>query len=166
VKARVRWLTGSVLLAMGLAFPVGLQWGRPALAGSLEVSPVVRRASTEQVELEVTWAWNGKGSRSWFGKQDRLLAVSFDTRQLVMEQEEAPAGKGGYGPYIAQLGAVAGEDGARRLFVIPDGEDGRVRLLFHTVDPAVDPAGVPLRIYVVTSPPHGPVQVKETAYNR
>lgn len=162
MKARVRWLTGSVLLAVGLVFPVGLGWGRPAMAGQLEVSPVVRRASSDQVELEVTWAWNSKGRWPWSSKEDRLLAVSFDTRQLVMEQEEAPAGKGGYGPYVEQLGAIAVEDGARRLFTIPEGRDGRVRLLFHTVDPAGDPAGVPLRIYVVTNPPYGPVEVRET----
>ncbi|HLO04344.1 MAG TPA: hypothetical protein VK191_14625 [Symbiobacteriaceae bacterium] len=178
----MRWLLGSVLLLMGLTLPAALQWGRwatveggailaplavarrsPALASSLAINPVVRRASAEQVELEVSWAWSGGGAHSWFGKQDRLLAVSFDTQQLVMEQEEAPAGKGGYGPYLKQLGEVAGQDGARRLFVIPEGEDGRVRLLFRSVDPAVDPSGVPLRIYLVTGPPDGPVHVQEAA---
>jgi hypothetical protein len=159
----MRWLTGSVLLLLGLALPAYAQWGRPAPASEVAINPVVRRASAEQLELEVTWAWRAKGALSLFGKQDRLLAVSFDTHRLVMEQEEAPAGKGGYGPYIQQLGEVAGEDGARRLFVIPEGEDGRVRLLFRSVDPAVDPAGVPLRIYLVTGPPDGPVQVQETA---
>lgn len=163
MKVRVRWLIGSVLLLMGLALPAALQWGRPALASSLAINPVVRMTGEEQVELEVSWAWQGRGLLSWFGKQDRLLAVSFDTQQLVMEQEEAPAGKGGYGPYIKQLGEVAGQDGARRLFVIPEGEDGRVRLLFRSVDPAVDPKGAPLRIYLVTGPPNGPVYVQEAA---
>lgn len=163
MKARVRWLIGSVLVVMGLALPAALQWGRPAQASSLAINPVVRRAGAEQVELEVTWAWQSRSPLSWFGKQDRLLAVSFDTQQLVMEQEDAPAGKGGYGPYLKQLGEVAGQDGSRRLFVIPEGEDGRVRLLFRSVDPAVDPAGVALRIYLVTGPPNGPVYVEETA---
>lgn len=163
MKARVRWLIGSVLLLLGLALPAALQWGRPAEASSLAINPVVRRAGDEQVELEVSWVWQGKNLLSWFRKQDRLLAVSFDTQQLVMEQEDAPAGKGGYGPYIQQLGEVAGLDGARRLFVIPEGEDGRVRLLFRSVDPAIDPAGAPLRIYLVTGPPDGPVYVEEAA---
>lgn len=156
-------MTGTLLLILGLALPAYFHWERPALASELAINPVVRRAGEEQVELEVSWAWIGGGARSWFGKQERLLAVSFDTHQLVMEFEEAPAGKGGDGAYIRQLGALAGPDGARRLFVIPEGEDGRVRLLFRSVQPGVDPSGAPLRIYLMTGAPDGPVQVQEAA---
>jgi hypothetical protein len=155
-----RWMTGFVMLGLVVALALSLLDGRPADAANVSVSPVIRRTGPEQVELEIRWSWTGARPRSWLGRQDRLLAVSFDTRHLVMEAEEAPAGKGGDGDFVKQLGKVAGPDGARRLFVIPEGEDGGVRLLFRSTNPDEDPAGLPLRIYVVLAPPDGPVRVQ------
>jgi hypothetical protein len=153
-------MTGVVMLGLAVALALSLLDGRPANAADVSVSPVIRRSGPEQVELEIRWSWSSARPRFWLGRQDRLLAVSFDTRHLVMEAEEAPAGKGGDGDFVKQLGKVAGPDGARRLFVIPEGEDGGVRLLFRSTNPDEEPVGLPVQIYVVLAPPDGPVRVQ------
>ncbi|HYG57895.1 MAG TPA: hypothetical protein VD902_07495 [Symbiobacteriaceae bacterium] len=162
VPAKVLALGLAVLLGMGAFL---LLEGRPrrAAAESLELKTVVERTAAGQVELHVTWNWNppadGKGWRS----REHLLAVSFDTHALVWGGEEAPGGKGAFGHTLKRLDEVAGLDGARRLFVIPEGEDGYVRLQFKHKVPGSAPTAEPFRVFVVYDSSNTDVWMTEAA---
>lgn len=163
VPAKVLALGLAVMLCMGVFL---LLEGRPrrAAAESLEVVTVAERNAAGQVELHIAWKWNppSSGGRGW-GSREHLLAVSFDTRSLVWGGEEAPGGRGAYGHTLKRLEQFAGSDGSRRLFVIPDGEDGYVRLQFRSKVPGSDPVGEPFRVYVVYDPPTTDVWMTEAA---
>lgn len=132
-----------------------------AAAESLSVTAVARQVPGGQVELDVAWQWGPTPPVRGWRSREHLLAVSFDMSQLVMEWEEAPLGKGANGEILRKLEQVAGADGARRLFVIPEGADGSVRLRFH---PRHEDAHMPdpFRVFVAFEPPSSPVWVKET----
>lgn len=130
-------------LALAIMLP-----GR-AEANDLQLSAVTVRGADGVVELHVSWRWNPEARRGW-RPREQLLAVSFDTRRLVFESEEAALGTGATGELLMRLEAVAGADGARRLFVIPEGQDGRVVVRFRPVYPGTTAEGAQLRICVVS----------------
>jgi hypothetical protein len=158
-----RWLgfaTACLLCAGTLALAGGPPG--PPDAASLSVETAAEQTDGDQVELVVSWRWRppAVGSPWRWRAREELLAVSFDTRKLVVVQEEAPLGSGARGETLRRLEEVAGPDGARRLFVIPEGQNGYVRVRFRSAYPDRPPRGDPFHVYVVFDPPSAPVLQK------
>ncbi|HLN61718.1 MAG TPA: hypothetical protein VK464_09215 [Symbiobacteriaceae bacterium] len=127
----------------------------PPGARDLQVSSVAEWTAAGQVELSVAWHWNAGEARAGWREGEELLAVSWDTQSLVWLDEEAPEGLGARGDTLRRLDQAAGPDGARRLFPIPAGRDGYVRLRFLPKTPQGPGHGQaqPFRVYVVYESP-------------
>jgi hypothetical protein len=159
------------LLALGLAVLVCiaalfLLEGRPgrAAAESLQVTTKAERAADGSVLLHVNWRWiPPSGQPNWRGREE-LLAVSFDTQALAWAGELAPAGTGARGEALRALERAAGPDGARRLFVIPQGSDGSVTVRFLPRFSGAAPEAQPFRVYVASDRPDAGVWMTETAF--
>jgi hypothetical protein len=158
VPAKVLALGLATLLCATALLLFGSQ-PRRAAAESLQVKTETVLDASGQIELRVSWHWDPAYSHSWKAREE-LLAVSFDTHSLVWLGEQAPSGLGATGDRVRRLDEVAGPDGARRLFVIPDGVDGSVALQFLPKTPGADGSGDPFRVYVVFG--HGPADVWTT----
>ena len=153
------WL--AVLLCAAVLGGWGDQTGRAA-AGELQVESRAERNGTGQVELTIAWHWTEPPPRRLWRSREQLLAVSFDTHDLVFLREEAPLGVGAGGDYLRRLEQAAGSDGARRLFVIPEGTDGFVRVYFIPRWPDAVGSTLPFRVYVVSHPESPDVWMEET----
>lgn len=162
VPAKVMALGLAVLICVGALL---LMEGAPerAAAESLQVTTVASATMDGHIALRISWRWDPPaGKRSWRAGEE-LLAVSFDTRALVWVSEQAPSGTGTEGGVLRKLEAVAGADGARRFFVIPEGEDGHVTLQFQPKYPGAQPVAEPFRVYVAFDHPAANVWMSETA---
>jgi hypothetical protein len=116
------------------------------------------------VQLRVEWHWDPHvGRPKRLSGHEELLAVSYDTQALVWLGEQAPAGIGADGDTLRRLEQSAGADGARRLFVIPEGEDGHVTLQFQPRQPGTAPAVEPFRVFVAFASPSSHVLTAEAA---
>lgn len=146
---------GSILL--GLVRP-GI-----ATADQIRVTAVAVEGDPEQIELHVAWQWNPTLRRRLWRSSPReeLLAVSFDTSNLVFESAHAPAGVGAHGGALAILDRQVGLDGSRQLFVIREGEDGNVTVRFRSVWPGGVDVSSPLRVHVVINSPGARVWTQE-----
>lgn len=153
------WL--AVLLCAAILGGWGDQTGRAA-AGELQVESRALRNAAGQVELTIAWHWTEPPPKRFWRSGEQLLAVSFDTRDLVFVREEAPLGVGAEGDYLRRLEQVAGADGARRLFVIPEGADGYVRVYFVPKGPEDLDLTHPFRLYVVSHPDARDIWMEET----
>lgn len=129
-----------LILCVGLLSLWGAQPGRAA-ARSLHVTAVIESMEEGQTELAIRWHWLPSGPLRRAQPREHLLAVSFDTRIIIFEAETASAGVGSNGGALARLQRVAGPNGARRLFVLPEGADGEVhlRLRLHNHDQILTP---------------------------
>lgn len=112
------------------------------------------------LELHLSWQWD-EPIRLQVGRvKEELLAVSFDTRELLFEAEEASYGVGANGDSISLLEQVAGFNGARRFYVVPQGRDGEARVLLRpTVRSGL--AERQIRIHTVVDPGQGEAAVRE-----
>ncbi|MGE5672542.1 MAG: hypothetical protein ACM3XM_01470 [Mycobacterium leprae] len=151
------------LLALGLALLIwGGALGPPVRAARQAVGTptVVAEAECDRLgrlELRMNWHWPFS-ARPGQRQAELLLAVSFDTERLAFESEEATAGQGAGGENLNQLERIAGPDGARRLYVVREGEDGSVRVRFRPVWAGrVEPAK-PFRLFLVTDPTSSAIQ--------
>ncbi|HEY3367305.1 MAG TPA: hypothetical protein VGK74_19785 [Symbiobacteriaceae bacterium] len=151
----------AFLLCAGTLGLLESQPGRAA-AESLQVTTVAERVAADQVELRVSWHWDPPAPDRGWTAREHLLAVSFDTHALVFEKEEAPAGRGADGEELGRLDRFAGADGSRRLFVVPEGQDGFVRIRFRPVYPGLNASADPFRVYVVFRSPSEDIWMKET----
>lgn len=142
------------LLAIGLVLLL-LAGTRPLLAGERTDKPLLlvessaRQLETGEIELELAWHWQAPAPSPQWQSQEHLLALSFDTQSLVWEREESPWGAGADGQLLKRLEQAYGTDGARRLFVLPEGKDGTVRLYFRPAWNDAPPSARPLDIFVV-----------------
>jgi hypothetical protein len=146
--AAANWLAFVLSLTLGAAAFL-LTEGRPgrAAAENLRVQTLVDNHG-EWVELRVSWRWDLPVTDLAKGAREHLLAVSYDTRKMVLEAEEAPLGRGADGETLRRLEKEVGVDGARRHFVIPEGEDGAVALRFRGVREDVTLKGSSFAIYI------------------
>ncbi len=158
VPARTIGLGLAFMLCAGAFLLWGAAPGRAA-GDRLHVTSAARRTASGLVELRISWRWEDPSRKGGWGAREELLAVSFDTRTLVFESEEAPLGRGASGDRLRRLEEVAGPDGARRLFVIPEGEHGYVRIRFRPVWEEEPQPPAPFRVYVVR--PHGDIWMTE-----
>lgn len=157
------WALGlAVLICVSALF---LFEGRPdrAAAESLQVTTEAERAADGTVLLHIAWRWVPPPGQRYLRGREELLAVSFDTQALAWAGEHAPAGTGARGEALRALERAAGPDGARRLFVIPEGSDGQVTVRFLPRFPGTEPAVQPFRVYVATDRPDAGVWMTETA---
>lgn len=157
------WALGlAVLICVSALFVLG---GRPdrAAAESLQVTTAAERTADGTVLLHIAWRWvPPSGQPDWRGREE-LLAVSFDTQALAWAGEQAPAGTGARGEALKALERIAGPDGARRLFVIPEGRDGQVTVQFLPRVPGTEPVVQPFRVYVASDRPDAGVWMTEAA---
>jgi hypothetical protein len=158
------WALGlAVLMFVSALFLFESRPGRAA-AESLQVTTKAERAVDGSVALRISWRWAPPaGQTNWRGREE-LLAVSFDTQALAWAGEEAPAGTGARGEALKVLERAAGPDGARRLFVIPEGDDGQVTVRFLPRFPGTEPAAQPFRVYVASDRSDAGVWMTETAF--
>lgn len=139
-----------------------------ALAGAGRGRPLVAvRATTldageGRVDLEIEWRWLG-WPEGWWARWRRwltapcpgaageaVLAVSFDTHTFAYLGDDAPGARGADGCHLRLLEAVLGPDGARRVYGIPAGRSGRLRVAFVATDPAGRvPSGAAFRVDLV-----------------
>jgi len=134
-----------------------------AAAESLQVTTVADQSANGAISLHVSWHWNPPAERRGWRAREELLAVSFDTRALVWVQEQASAGTGARGGTLRKLEQAAGPDGARRLFVIHEGQDGHATLEFLPKYPGAPPAAEPFKVYVAFDQSTADVWMTETA---
>lgn len=146
VPAKAVVLGLAVLICVGTLALGILRPGRAA-ADDLDVTALVVQSTGDQVELHLTWHWSSP-SRSG-NRRHELLAVTFDTRRLVFDSDEAPAGRGSSGALLRRLEQLTGPDGARLTYVIPNGKDGTVVVRFRSVHPGLPASGSPIRIHVL-----------------
>jgi len=146
---------GSIL--MGLVRP-GI-----ATADQLRVTAVAVEGDPDQIELYVAWQWNATVRRKIWRSSPReeLLAISFDTSNLVFESSHAPTGVGAHGEALAILNRQAGLDGSRQLFVIREGEDGYLTVRFRAVWPGAVGVSSPLRVHLVINSSGARVRTQE-----
>lgn len=156
-------------IALGLAFlfcagPLILGWRLPraAAADDLTVRAEAVSLETGLIELRISWHWAAAPGWRWGSTGEDLLAVAFDTQTLVFDSEDAPLGAGADGDTLRRLDSIAGPDGARRHFVIPEGQDGAVQLRFRSVREGVTPGSNPFKVFVVFRAPSDEVWFKET----
>lgn len=156
------------LLALGMAFllcagTLGLVESQPgrAAAESLQVTSVAEQIAADEVELRVSWHWEPPAGEHVRAAREHLLAVSYDTRSLAFERAEASDGVGANGDALQRLDRYAGPDGARRLFVVPEGHDGSVQIRFHPVQQGSQNTADPFRVYVVFASPSESIWMKE-----
>lgn len=151
------------LAAAALAFLVclcALGMLRPERRGleELHVDALLEEREDGLLELRLTWRWDRPGRELLPGREE-LLAVSFDTRTWLFESEEASYGVGVGGESLQLLDRVAGFNGARRFYVVPDGQDGKARVLLR---PAGGSGGDPvIQIHAVVDPAQGAEAVWE-----
>jgi hypothetical protein len=133
-----------------------------AEARALAVTSSSQWLEDGEIELIVRWQWAPQQVGSSLGRREELLAVSFDTKSLVWLGEEAPLGRGARGEALRRLDLAAGPDGARRLFSLPVGQDGYVRLRFlPNMDQSHTIARL-FRVYVVPESAAAEVWMAET----
>lgn len=137
---------GLILCASALAF--GLPGPEAAAAEELQMSAAFVRRAPDEAELQISWRWNLSGTRV-HGEREHLLAVTFDTRQVVFLGDEALEGRGATGLLLKRLEGRVGPDGARRLYVVPEGRDGRVSVRFRSPYPGRSAAGAAIRVHLV-----------------
>jgi hypothetical protein len=158
--AKILWLWLAVLLCAGILLIVESR-PRRAVAESLQLATSAERDATGDVVLWVRWRWS-QPAYGWGREQEHLLSVSFDTQTLALLAEEAPAGRGATGAALRRLEAMTGNEGARRLLVIPGGQDGYVRLQFRPKT-AGTTRSAPFRIHVVFHSPEAGVYMTQSA---
>jgi len=146
---------GSILL--GLVRP-GI-----ATADQVKLRAVAIGGDPDTIELHVEWEWTATARRQpWRSTpREELLAVSYDTRSLVYESVHAPAGVGAYGEALAILDRQVGLDGSRQLYVIREGEDGKVTVRFRAIWPGQLDLTIPFRVHLVISAPGARVWTQE-----
>jgi hypothetical protein len=127
----------------------------------LQVRAEVAEREDGLLELHLTWRWEGRTPLpSLQPRHDELLSVSFDTRRLLFEEEQASYGVGASGELMGLLEETAGFNGARRLYVAPVGEDGEARVLLRPIGEAE--AGDPfIRIHAVAASRRGGAAIRE-----
>ncbi|MFZ5815486.1 MAG: hypothetical protein ACOY93_09330 [Bacillota bacterium] len=112
------------------------------------------------LELRLVWHWDDPLSLELGPRREELLAVSFDTRELLFESEEASYGVGVNGESLSLLQQVAGFNGARRFFVVPQGRDGRARVVLRPTRREGGSHGL-IQIHAVVDPDQGEAAVRE-----
>lgn len=137
---------GLVLCASTLAF--GFPGPEAAAAEELQMSAAMVRRAPEEAELQISWRWSSSGLQA-HGEREHLLAVTFDTRQMIFLSDEAPGGRGTRGPLLKRLERLVGPDGARRLYVVREGRDGVVTVRFRPPYPGKSATGAPVRVHLV-----------------
>lgn len=156
-------LYGLALAICASSILLGLVRPGIATADQIQVTAVAVGGDPDLIELHVAWQWNSTVRRYLWRSTPReeLLAVSFDTRNLVFESAHAPAGVGAHGGALAILDRQVGLDGSRQLFVIREGEDGNVTVRFRTVWPGGSDVRSPLRVHMVINAPGARVWTQE-----
>lgn len=136
-----------LMLCVGLLILWGAQPSRAA-AQSLQVTAVIEPLEEGLTELVIRWSWLPTSPLRRGQPREHLLAVSYDTQILLFEAETASAGVGANGDALGRLQRIAGPNGARRLFVLPDGVDGevRLRLRLHDHDQLLTPDLIGLHV--------------------
>lgn len=155
------WVVLLVLLICAGSLALGILLPGRAAANELKVSVVTVYGTEGRVELRIAWQWSAATRRRGFRVREELLSVSFDQQSMVFESEEAAMGIGATGELLRKLERAAGPDGSRRLFVIPEGENGSVQVRFRPVYPGADAAGATFRIHVVSAAAPDPVVMQE-----
>ena len=139
-------------------------WGmwRPDRGGpeDLRIRAEVQERADGLLELRLAWQWDDPIRLALGRRDEELLAVSFDTRELLFEAEEASYGVGASGENMGLLERVAGFNGARRFFVIPHGRDGEARVLLRPTGQG-DGGERLIHIHTVVDPDLGPSAVRE-----
>lgn len=112
------------------------------------------------LELHLAWQWDEAGRLALLPKREETLAVSFDTRLLLFEAEEASYGVGVSGESLHLLEAISGFNGARRFYVVPEGRNGEARVVLRPT--GADEGGDPnIHIHTVVDPERGEAAVRE-----
>ncbi len=158
LRTRLAAVTLLILTCAGVIL-FGLPATSRAGPESLQVEAAVAAREDGLLELRLSWSWNLPSRFSW-RTQEELLAVDFDTRELLFEAEEATYGVGANGENLNLLERVAGLHGARRLFVVPEGRDGEARLILRPTGQMVTRGGL-IRVHTVVDPALGPGAIHE-----
>lgn len=124
-------------------------WGmwRPDRGGpeDLRIRAKVEERADGLLELRLAGQWDDPIRLALGWRHEELLAVSFDTRELLFEAEEA---------------SYVGFNGARRFFVVPRGRDGEARVLLRPTGRG-DGGERLIRIHAVVDPGQGASAVRE-----
>lgn len=139
-------------------------WGmwRPDRGGpeDLRIRAEVEERADGLLELRLAWQWDDPTRLALGRAPEELLAVSFDTRELLFESEEASYGVGASGENLNLLERVVGFNGARRFFVVPQGRDGEARVLLRPTGRG-DGGERLIRIHTVVDSGQGASAVRE-----
>lgn len=143
------------LLVLLCATSLTLWSGRPnrAAARSMHLESEAAWTGDGEMELWIRWRWEPPAEGQSPGGRAHLLAVSFETRELLFVLEEAPAGVGANGEPLGRLQRLAGPNGARRLFVVPEGEDGYVRVRLRPRDEQAELRPDAIQVHLVFEHP-------------
>lgn len=126
----------------------------------LQVRAEVEERDDGLVELHLAWEWDGMRRLALLSGGEEYLAVSFDTRTLLFEWEEASYGVGVSGESLRLLEQVAGFNGARRFYVAPRGRNGEARVLLRPTH-RENGGDQSIRVHTVVDPGQGEAAVRE-----